>query len=433
MKALRYITDHMGRSVQLFQGLRFGVVILLSIMLTHSGLSLEEVGHYEQFVFAGGLLSFMWSMGLTKAALSYYPSLAEADKPSFFPALLRFTLIVGVATAASGWLLRGPIQSWLSLEGYPYWGYACLLSGLLTTSIAVEPYFILNGQARRNAHYAFFAFGSIFLWGCYAIWLCSSVELFIQGYVLWYVLRAAYSAWTCGISRPVTMALSGFLAYSVPLMMHVVLGNGMEYIDGIIVNHYFDDATFPLFRYGARELPLSTIFIAGIVSVLIPLYVQSQADTLRQIRAEALGLMRWLFPLSAGLILASPWLYHIVYGAEFEVSAMIFNIYLMVILSRILMPQIIIQAMHRNGVLVYAALGELVINVVLSLVFVQKWGLMGIAAATWVAYMANKVFLMAYVYWSMGIAPKAYVPARAYAGYGLMLSGAFGLAIWWLA
>ena len=41
-----------------------------------------------------------------------------------------------------------------------------------------------------------------------------------------------------------------------PLIISALLGSSAQYIDGILVLNRFDDATFAIFKYGAKEFPM---------------------------------------------------------------------------------------------------------------------------------------------------------------------------------
>jgi len=58
---------------------------------------------------------------------------------------------------------------------------------------------------------------------------------------------------------------------------------------------------------------------------------------------------------------------------------------------------------------------------------VQIYGLEGIAFATVVAYMVNKILLMGYVYFRMGIPINKYINLKNYVFWNLLLVAAFVL------
>jgi O-antigen/teichoic acid export membrane protein len=207
-----------------------------------------------------------------------------------------------------------------------------------------------------------------------------------------------------------------------PLSLHMLLGGGMEYIDGFIVTSYFEsESQFAIFRYGARELPLVTILTAALTATLIPLAVEKPNQVIKDIKLEINRLARWLYPLTYFLMLISPFLFPLVYNADFAESAQVFNIYLLIISSRLLLPQVFIYAQQKNFILVWSAIIEIVINLNLSLLLVKYYGLAGIAFATVIAYLINKIILIAYVQLKMNIPLSQYLNIKSYLFFNALL------------
>jgi O-antigen/teichoic acid export membrane protein len=93
-------------------------------------------------------------------------------------------------------------------------------------------------------------------------------------------------------------------------------------------------------------------------------------------------LMHFLFPLTALLLLVSKPLFPVVFNSAFSESATVFNIYLLLVISRLLMPQTILNGLKLTRQIMVAAFFELVLNVALSLFLLAVWGIAGIAFAT---------------------------------------------------
>jgi O-antigen/teichoic acid export membrane protein len=125
-------------------------------------------------------------------------------------------------------------------------------------------------------------------------------------------------------------------------------------------------------------------------------------------------------------MIISPWLFPLVYNADFLEAAWVFNWYLLILTSRILLPQIVVISQGKNYVLVVSAIIETVINVGLSVWWVQIWGLQGIAAASVIAYMVNKVNLILYNQFQLGISWRSYTNVRVYLLYSIFLVLCFG-------
>lgn len=110
----------------------------------------------------------------------------------------------------------------------------------------------------------------------------------------------------------------------------------------------------------------------------------------------------------------SHWFYPIVFSVEFAPAATIFNIYLLLVISRILFPQTILIAKKMNRAIVQASLFEIILNVGLSLIFVRIIGLQGVAYATVLAYLFEKVYLAFVCKRKLQIRLVKYLPLKLY-------------------
>jgi len=75
----------------------------------------------------------------------------------------------------------------------------------------------------------------------------------------------------------------------------------------------------------------------------------------------------------------------------------------------------------------WASLFEIAINIAVSLWFVYYTdrGLVGIALGTALVHALEKIFLIAYNYYKLGIPPKAYIPISWFVFYSLLISTIF--------
>ena len=128
-------------------------------------------------------------------------------------------------------------------------------------------------------------------------------------------------------------------------------------------------------------------------------------------------------------MLVSPYIFELVYSDEYLVSAFIFNIYLLIICSRILLPQIIFYAKHNNNLLMVVAFVEFIINIGLSLYLMQYYGLYGIAFATVVAFLIQKLILIIYGWKVYKISLAEYIHVSKYILYSIALYASFCLSV----
>ena len=99
------------------------------------------------------------------------------------------------------------------------------------------------------------------------------------------------------------------LKSAAPLVFSMFLSGSGQYIDGFIISRYFDSATFAVFRFGARELPLVLLLANAFSASMLPGFAdQSKLKfNLEVIKQNSQKLGLWLFPLSGVLMLMSHW------------------------------------------------------------------------------------------------------------------------------
>jgi O-antigen/teichoic acid export membrane protein len=217
------------------------------------------------------------------------------------------------------------------------------------------------------------------------------------------------------------------LKLGMPLVAATLLSGSAQFVDGFIVTSHFNERTFAIFRYGARELPLATLLANALSSAMLPEFGNKEKlkENLERLKQSVTRLMYFLFPLTAVLLLVSKPLFPVVFNPDFAESATVFNIYLLLIISRLLMPQTILNGLRQTRQIMFAAFFELILNVTLSLLFVQYWGISGIAYATFIAYLFEKLYLVFVVRRNLNIRLSEYHPVKYYLYYSLGIIAIF--------
>jgi O-antigen/teichoic acid export membrane protein len=227
------------------------------------------------------------------------------------------------------------------------------------------------------------------------------------------------------------LQLSAWLSLSLPLVGYALIGGFSQAFDGWLVNWTFqgDESQFATWRYGARELPFSLALVAGLSSGLLPGISTRLEETLAETRRRSLRLQHFLFPLATILMLTSRWWFPWVFSEAFVESVPVFNLFLLIIISRLVMSRTIMTGLKENGFVLGVSIVELGLNVGLSFLFVSRMGLLGIALGTVLAYTFEKIAHAARLYRKYGIRPGQYIDLGWLAFYSSILLGAFGVSI----
>jgi O-antigen/teichoic acid export membrane protein len=83
-----------------------------------------------------------------------------------------------------------------------------------------------------------------------------------------------------------------------------------------------------------------------------------------------------------------------VYKQEFAQAAPVFNLYLLLVIPRLLLPQAILIGLRENGTVLRVAIAESAMHVLLTLALVPLLGYAGAAWATLAAYVLDKALLV---------------------------------------
>lgn len=421
--------DSVG-SLQLYNLAGFAKTLLMGILLVKSELTPEEVSAYESLLFLSALVSMFWVMGGQNALLVHFGKLSEARRKLLI--FHVFVLFVGGSFVAAlvlylggDWLVR-----YFTSFGAIDWGPQLLCFTLLhPAGLLIHIYYLLLNRERKILSvgipfyvlqllavllpvYLGYGLGAG-LWGLVAV----AALRFI--WVTGMALRHGTPHWRWAVVLP-------YLVVLLPLLLRVLVGSSSTYIDGLLVGALFEDeASFAIFRYGARELPLSVLLVSALVTVGIARIAENRTEGLELMRRRSTSLMHWLFPLSAVLMVASPSLFRWFYSETFVASAAVFNVYLLLAPVRILLPQTVMMAEERTYWLVWFAVAETVVNVGLSIWWAQEFGMVGIAFATVVAYGFNKVLMIVFCRRALSVRVRDYLDLRWYGLHTVVLTGVY--------
>lgn len=422
--------------LQFFMLGRFGGAFVVSVLLAKASLwagrplSTADIGVFELFLFFSGFVDFVWINALVKGALGF-AELAGAPRPELdrrmaqlfylFSALAAaFAALFGAAEAAFGLF---------DLPGGLVLAAALLHATLLAPSVLLEYLFVLRGTP-RPLYISGLLTPAAYLATVVAGMLLGGLDGAILGAVAYAAARFAASAAVLlrgGAPRPDWRFARRLLAYASPLVLAAVLAESGVYIDGVLVNALFDGGQFALFRYGARELPTHTILTAALSNAMIPLLAAAADPTqaLAEIKARTRRLLHLLAPAAIVVMLLSDRLFVAVYNPDFAQSALVFDIYLLLLVPRMAMCQTVIVGMRRNGLMVWVSGIEVATNAGLSLWWGTWFGVGGVAMATVASFVAERLTMIILARRRLGVSARSYVPLRELAAYAAALAGVF--------
>ncbi len=426
-------------SLQIFQLLRFGTFLLISIIFANSSVATEDIGYYELSLFIASAVSFFWVTGIIQSLLPLYnnnktfrkdPS-GNAKSPEIFNAFLVLSGFSLVAFIFCIFFQR----SFYLFDGVKDISFINLVFVYILLSNPghlVEYIYLLKNLSEEMLIYGLWSFGLQLLLVTVPVLYGYPIEYAVIGLIVISVIRLIW----LGV---LLKRYSGFrfsrsfirehISLGIPLIVSSLLSGSAQYIDGIIVSGSFDAASFAVFRFGAKELPLVLLLANGLSNAMLPEF--STADKVKNalaiIKNRSRRLMHILFPLSTILLFFSKVLYIAMFGERFSRSADIFMVYLLLIISRLIFPHTILIGLKRTRIILGASFVEIALNVSLSLFLIRYYGMVGVAVATAIVFLVEKMLLVSYNYFKLKIKPGEYIPLGVYLFYTALIIAVFVL------
>ena len=439
MRLGKYVNNISG--LQLINFLRFFVFLLASIVFTKSQhLTIKRIGDFEMMMFIYNLVSFFWVTGIIQSLLSIYnnnkifPGLKNDPKkksPEIFNAFLLLS-VFSVILFISGHLFKGHLYVYENIQEIPHVDLLLWYILLNNPTNLIEYIYLLRNQSKN-----------IFVYGIvsYSLQLAFLIVPIILGYDIDFAFRGLL--WITGLRMiwlffllikyaefKISFPFIGYhLKLGVPLIISSLLSGQAQYVDNFLVMLNFDQKDFALFRYGAKEMPFVIMMANGLHSAMLPEFSTSPdiRIVLARLRHRSRRLINLLFPVTILLLLGSNWIFIHMFNPSFRPAADVFMVYLLLIISRLVFPQTILIGLQKTKPVMIASILEVIFNIILTLILMPIYKLTGVVLATVIVFIFEKIGLMTYLYYKMGIKPQRYIPVKLYLFYCIILIGIFVL------
>src|SRR3990167_1191970 len=421
---ISFLTHTGSRSLQYFQLARFSALFLISILLARLSGDKILISQYELFLLIAGTFTFFWVNGILKAFLPYY---SQADilkrKEIVFHNFLWLCLCSIFSSTAiyfTGTLL------------YPSLNQEYLLWLVIYTFFSAPSYFTEYLLFAENKRKTLVLFSTItFILMVFAViipvFMGKPFVYSLYALVIFSILRFFYLVMLIGKSAKPAFNFNLFMEsaiYFFPILLITLAGGFADYFDNILVSNLFTKTDFTLFRYGAREFPI-ILLLANALSISFSSQIATglKNNTLNKellnLKKESLQLMHIAFPLTILLMIFSEPLFNLLYGESFRDAVFIFRIYLLLVISRVVFPQAVSSGLLLNKTMATVSIIELCVHVSLSVLFINIFGIKGVAYASLIAFMLEKIVLGLYLKRRNNIHFSDYIPT----GWFLIYSG----------
>lgn len=428
----KYINN--TNSLQTFNLLRFTTFLIISIIFTKSKLSVADIGYYEMSIFIASLVSFFWVTGVIQSLLPLYNNnttfkVKEINRRSKSPEIFNaFLLLTGFSLLAYIFcrIFQNAFHVFDGVEDIQFINLVFFYLLISSPSNLIEYIYLLRNKPGKIMSYGFISFGLQLIFVTVPVMLGYGIVWAIYGLIAISVFRLF---WLASLLRKYARFkisipfLKEHLHLGTPLILSSLLSGSAQYIDGLIVSMHFDAKVFALFRYGAKEFPLALLLANGLSNSMLSEFSSKQklTDSLEVLKRKSRRLMHILFPTTMVLLFFAKPLYINMFNPAFSRSADVFVVYLLLIMSRIIFPQTILIGLKKTRIILYAAVIELFLNIGLSLLLIPKYNIVGVALATVIVYLLEKIVLVIYNYFKLKINPKDYIPLGYYFFYSTLL------------
>ena len=426
------------RGLQIFQLLRFSFLILIRILLAKTNLTVAEIGIYDALMMIGGTFTFFWISGLLDGLLAAFPKVDDERKQVFL--FNVYVLYQALALIVSAFLFLNQsflTQVFTNYEGdvLPYFNLMCILWAINIPTFLVEYIYVLKKKPKGIIAFGLYAYIGQTIAITLPIFLGYSFE---YSFIVLIIIACTKYIWLINSLRLNTtfkfdfQIIRPYVTLAIPLILYFFIGSIMNYVDKILVTKFFGIDGLAIYESGAKELPLVTALVGAIASALIADIALNLNNGLDELRNRTKKIMLPLFAISAILMFVSPYIFPLAFNPDFKDAALIFNIYLLILSSRILLPQTILIGMNETKIILYASIIEIIFNLTLSLIFLQYFGMAGIAFATVIAFMIEKVVLITYNRKRHNIRLSQYCDVKSYSLYMVLLFGSFVIATYFI-
>ena len=421
------------RAMQLYQLMRVGSAVLAGILLAKTGISLEQIGQWEALLFLGSAVVFTGINGLMQGIAPAYQEAPRERKLHFLSGV--FGLFGGMGVVVS--LLLWGTRSWVlpavtgfsEAEGF---GWFSLYVGGHLASLPLEMVLLLLKKPWKIILWGLVGWGGYLVAVIVPAWMGLGLTAMFQSLCLLAALKWGWALAlmsSAGWRRPVWPDVQQYLHFSVPLILSSLLGNAILFFDGWLVLQWYDDASvFALYRYGARELPLALALATALGTAMIPVIGSGRAAGLAELKQRTTRLLHIVMPVTALLIVGAGWYFPLVFNTDFAAAAPLFQISLLIALSRVLLPNSILLALQQSRMIFYTGIAELAVKVILGVLMLYWAGLPGLMWSMVLACWFEKIVLGWYLHRYSGISVQQWLPLRWYVFYIILVGVTFWLA-----
>lgn len=384
--------NQFGRTITSLMVARYIPIIsalTVSVLLTRI-LSQEMYGEYRSVWLVFGLLMPLLT-GMLNGTLYYRGNKSGSISLAISSAVVQAGLS-GFLSGTILWLSASLISTWLNIPHLLLaLQFFSLYIGLGVVVSVAEPVFVLLHRKKWLLWYNLVVHVFEVTLVVSLFYLRFSITEVFQFLIISPILRGLLLSFMISAHVRINLNVIGevktALPYAFGLFIAVLAGVVTLQIDTWVVRTLISDhQQFALFEIGARKIPFMAAMISAIASVLIVNFRGKESgNDIRQLffrMRQASGyLFRFILPMLVVVGIFADDLLVILYE-KYADSAPIFRVYLGIVTLQFFFADTYLLASGRSLLVAKIGLIEMVLNLILSILFLNVFGLIGPAWAT---------------------------------------------------
>lgn len=402
-----------SKLITYYQFVRLGSNIFLSVIFSRFFFESHQLSQYEAIILTISSFVFFWNAGFVRFFQSTYNNHDIQKHNQFIHQLLNTSFIVGIFTALVFLLV---IQTFDLLS--------LLISCKIITSVVTNPleyYNIAQKKYQKVFLLINFYFFIFIFWTIYH-YVNQHFDYMLVGWVVLDIIKLILlNNW---FSYRWRILEKPFFLSLIYLSLSAFLSGGVEYINSWLVKTYYSDLEFIIYRYGAREIPFSALLAYGL-SASLTAQIRNQKLPFNTVKNKITQLLHITFPITIVLLFVSKPLFQFLYGDTLLRSAKIFDIFLLLNISRVMIFDIFLLANQKHSFFLITSLIEILTVITISFIGINfHWKVEHMAFSIFIAYFVERVIL-AIKLKSLNIKIEEFYPIQWWFFYTAIIIGVF--------
>lgn len=365
-----------------------------------------ELGSYNQVWLVYGMISPILLYGVAFSVAYFIPQLSDEERKGFVAQTFLY-LLVGSLVFAAGIYLSAPILSncFHNAELLPLLGIFMWYPILALPISFLSGLFIVLDMSKRAALANILYYVSTPVAVLFPLFLGEDLtKAFVANNLtqflvlcggtayLWWMYRRTKLVWRKDLVR-------AQFTYAAPIGLSNILSTISRQLGGTVVSLFYPVSQFAVYSVGAFEIPLVRVLSSSMNSVLLPrfvgLYKEARVEEMVRIWHKSIvKLAVLIMPIFVYLFLIAPQFVVLLYTEKYVGSVTLFRIYLCLYPVRVAQYSMLLYVTGDTKTILRGSGLYLILNLVLTLVLVQVFGLAGPALADVLATMAMAVFFL---------------------------------------